>query len=324
MDQALFDPNSPWFGAPIAVCSAVLFIMGLLWVRFLPVRITVPQGSFGLVTLRPRRVSDVSVVPVGEPGFQAATLPPGSYWTRLATRDIDVIDCLVIEEGELGIVVLHAGEEDAPMEGAAYASEFGDFTDLTAVLAAGGQRGQQVAVLPPGEYAVHNQAFEVLVVTPFDEDNYVYGRSSWLTDELFKLNPYTLESGSGTAIIMRPHEDDETLSIVPLNDGNNFIDYETVEYTVAVSDYVTVTWEVLVTRTPGAKESILDRLRIWTLDTLGSAQWSAGAFAVRVAELELDDQKPYRTARVTEAILLPAVLAQATEDAQNQPSTANV
>ena len=309
MGHALFDPNSGWFIVPGFASAAVLAVLWQIWVQFLPLRVTVPQGSFGLVTLQPRMTRTQDVVPDGEPGVQAATLPPGTYWIRSRRRRIDVYKCLFIDKDELGVVILHdkEGTSLASLNNTAdYKPELGDFTDLAAVLAAGGQPGVQMAVLPPGEYTLHPIAFEVVVITPANEDNRLYGRDTRATDILFEFGPYTVKTEHGTAIVIRPHSASDSLVLRSVGAGG----YEIARYVVAVPGHINITWEALVpVGISGAREQVFTGLRQRVEARFGHAHTMCGAtdLAARIAAIEQD--RGHKTAWIVEAVMLPLVHA---------------
>jgi hypothetical protein len=122
--------------------------------------------ELGLVTKRlGRRLAEGNVIAMhGEAGFQHGLLMPGlrfKLWPLFSTSKYPWVQ---VPAGGIGLVIAQVG---APLpvgaKSAVYRPEFGDFSDVEGFLAAGGQKGVQRPVLPPGTLApIHPVAFLVI------------------------------------------------------------------------------------------------------------------------------------------------------------------
>jgi hypothetical protein len=100
----------------------------------------------------------------GEAGYQANLLMPGLAFRIWPINRVEKHPWAQIPTGEVGLVVAQVG---APLptgwKSGVYKREFGQFTDVRAFLAGGGEQGVQRPVLPPGAIVpLHPVAFLVL------------------------------------------------------------------------------------------------------------------------------------------------------------------
>jgi len=148
-----------------------------------------------------RKLSEDSPVAFhGEAGYQADLLMPGLRWKLWPLFGVENRPLVQVPAGEIGVVIAQVG---GPLpigaKSAVYRPEFGSFSDARAFVAAGGQKGVQRPVLPPGTLAaVHPVAFLVITrqavygipVSPDLKDKAdKHGR---LSPEAFGLNPAQL------------------------------------------------------------------------------------------------------------------------------------
>jgi regulator of protease activity HflC (stomatin/prohibitin superfamily) len=137
----------------------------------------------------------------GEAGFQGDLLMPGFRFKLWLVYRVAKFPWVQVPPGEIGVVIAQVG---APMpigaKSAVYKPEFGNFSNLQAFLAAGGQKGVQRPVLPPGALLpMHPVAF--LVITkgevcgvPISPDlRSRADRSGRLSPASFGLRPEQLE-----------------------------------------------------------------------------------------------------------------------------------
>jgi uncharacterized membrane protein YqiK len=99
----------------------------------------------------------------GEAGYQAEMLMPGLRLRFWPVFSVDRHPWVQVPAGEIGVVIAQVG---APLpigaKSARYHASFGDFSDLRAFLA-GGEKGVQRPVLPPGTLVpIHPVAFVVI------------------------------------------------------------------------------------------------------------------------------------------------------------------
>jgi precorrin isomerase len=121
----------------------------------------------GLVTKRfaaKKLTKDDPVAFDGEAGYQAELLMPGLRWKLWPVHTVEKYPWVQVPAGEIGVVIAQVG---APLpigaKSAVYKKDFANFTNLQAFVTAGGQKGVQRPVLPPGTLVpIHPVAFLVL------------------------------------------------------------------------------------------------------------------------------------------------------------------
>jgi len=131
--------------------------------------------SIGLVTKRfalKKLPDDNPIAFRGEAGYQADLLMPGWHFKLWIVYAVDKHPWVQVRAGEIGVVVAQVGKPlPVGAKSAESFSELNLITDLRAWLKAGGQKGVQRPVLPPGSLMpVHPVGF--LVITR----ERVYGR----------------------------------------------------------------------------------------------------------------------------------------------------
>lgn len=124
-------------------------------------------SEVGLVNKRfaIRKLSDGDPIAFkGEAGYQADLLMPGLRFVLWPLFSVQKHPWVQVRAGEIGVVVAQVG---APLpigaKSAHYDRAFGSFANLRTFLAAGGGKGVQRPVLPPGTLVpIHPVAFLVL------------------------------------------------------------------------------------------------------------------------------------------------------------------
>lgn len=97
----------------------------------------------------------------GEKGPQVMILPPGEHRINPNLFTVDVTSAIIIEENQVGIVEAVGGKPCAPGRIFATPVECDNFQDGAAFLDNGGQKGPQIAILPPGKYRINTSLFKV-------------------------------------------------------------------------------------------------------------------------------------------------------------------
>jgi len=139
-----------------------------LILRFFGV-VIVPQDSIGIVNKKfvlvggNRTLPDGAIIALkGEAGFQADTLAPGIHWALWPWQyEITRQKFISIDEGEIGIVDARDGK---PLSGGhvlARRVDCDSFQSARMFLANGGERGPQVAIIPPGTYRINTALFTI-------------------------------------------------------------------------------------------------------------------------------------------------------------------
>lgn len=188
------------FGLPYITWVAVGVVIVLAYIAGSTRRIGPAEVGLVLKRVSHKKLSqDNAIAFEGEAGYQADLLMPGLRWKSILFYEVRKFPWVQVPAGEVGVVISQVG---APLpigaKSAVYKKEFANFSDLRAFVKAGGQKGVQRPVFPPGTLApIHPVGF--LVVTK----SQVYGlpispdlraRSGGrLTPEAFGLRPAQLD-----------------------------------------------------------------------------------------------------------------------------------
>jgi len=247
-----------------------------------------------------RRSKDPQVTATGQPGIQPRLLRPGTYFTF--RRRVRLAPVVVVPDGCVGVVTAHVGQ---PTEGlAAYYPDLGDFTDVERFISKGGRQGVQEAVLPPGTYAIHPDAFEVSIVD--DGKVTFYGRRTSTSDILSDADAYTVVINDDLLIAIEP---ESTTLAARMTAGNATGGYRSIIVMTSPVGAVTIEWEVAIRdgSLPCEEQirSELATLARTEFDSLG--RWTVTDFIAKVEALdEAAGAKHY--ARVTEAVMRPLMV----------------
>lgn len=158
------------------------WLLGFWWVALLVVLafsyklvlrvfgvIIIPEDSVGLVNKKwvlfgsHKALPDGAIIALhGEAGFQADTLAPGVHfmywpWQYTVTRQ----QFITVKEGSIGTVQVKDGK---PLSGGRVLGkkvECDSFQNARAFLVNGGERGPQIAIIPPGTYRINTLLFTV-------------------------------------------------------------------------------------------------------------------------------------------------------------------
>ena len=150
------------------VVAVVILLVGYKLVLRLFGAIIVPSSGIGIVRKRwvllggQRTLPEGRIIALrGEAGIQADTLAPGLHWGLWPWQyTVSIVDFIAIPQAMIGLVEARDG---APLEGRVFGKKVGSqtFQDARAFLEHGGQRGPQIAVIPPGTYRVNTALFSV-------------------------------------------------------------------------------------------------------------------------------------------------------------------
>jgi uncharacterized membrane protein YqiK len=178
----------------------------------------------GLVTKRisRRRLrEDNPIAFAGEAGYQADLLMPGMRFKLWPVFTVAKFPWVQVPAGEIGVVIAQLGRPlPIGAKSARYRPEFGNFTDLRRFIAAGGEKGVQRPVLPPGSLVpVHPVAFLVITarevygvpVSPELAHAYKTGR---LSPDSFGLTPYQL-----SVMVIAPDAGRDVIGLVTTLEG---------------------------------------------------------------------------------------------------------
>jgi len=131
--------------------------------------ILVPDNSIGVGTKkfvlvgRNRRLPDGKIIALhGEAGFQADTLAPGLHMGLWPWQyQIEIVPFLTVPPGKVGCVEACDGKPLTSGRIVARQVDCDSFQDARAFLEHGGERGPQMALIPPGTYRVNTLLFRV-------------------------------------------------------------------------------------------------------------------------------------------------------------------
>ena len=199
----------------------------------------------GLVTKRYGRklAADNVIAMNGEAGFQHALLMPGLRSKLWPIYSVTKHPWVQVPAGGIGLVIAQVGSPlPVGAKSAVYKPEFGDFSDVRGFLEAGGQKGVQRPVLPPGTLApIHPVAFLVITADevygePVSTELMVSATTGAFGPESFGLAPSDL-----AVTMISSHNGSDQIGIVyalegdPLPKGaiacrlGNYDDVETLE-----------------------------------------------------------------------------------------------
>jgi hypothetical protein len=273
----------------------------------------IPDGSFGVERIGDKKFANQIPHGQGQRGTQPRLLPSGARYNEWR-RDVTIYDELVIPDGCLGLVTSHVGFD--PMNATSiYKPEFGDFTDVEAFLAEGGEKGVQEAMLPPGTYAIHPLAFEVIVLHDVDTPNTTYGRKAEVTKELHVIAPSVVQSPAGPSVVVWADDNILHPTTTSLLVGEAYPYGHRIELLVASPfNAISIEWEAAVPlNDPEAEQRIIQRLQMLSVSAFHGTDGQVGLVEFLIALQELEEKaRGVYCVRINEAVMLPR-LAKATE-----------
>src|SRR5512142_1040961 len=131
--------------------------------------VIVPEDSVGIVTKKfvllgaNRTLPDGRIIALkGEAGIQADTLAPGLHWWLWPWQYATMLQrFVVLPEGSIGIVEAKDGAPIAVGRVLGKRVSCDTFQNGRAFLSNGGERGPQLAVIPPGSYRINTALFSI-------------------------------------------------------------------------------------------------------------------------------------------------------------------
>src|SRR4051812_29125391 len=172
-----------WFFAHWHLVTAVavtsLLLVAYRWWLWLFGVIIVLDDSVGVVTKRfvlfgaHRSLPDGRIIALhGEAGFQADALPPGLHIGLWPWQySVDLVKFFTVPPGKVGCVEACDGKPLPSGRIVAQQVDCDSFQDARAFLQNAGERGPQMAVIPPGTYRINSLLFtismaEAVAITP--------------------------------------------------------------------------------------------------------------------------------------------------------------
>jgi uncharacterized membrane protein YqiK len=158
----------PYLGWIIPVAG--LLILAALFKVFIRIfgLVMVPDNKVGVVTKKfslgkDGKLPDGALIALkGEAGIQADTLAPGLHFGFWPWQyQVDLVSFVTVPEGKIGTVEARDG---IPLSGGrvlARQVECNSYQDARAFLSHGGERGPQMAIVPPGTYRINTALFTI-------------------------------------------------------------------------------------------------------------------------------------------------------------------
>lgn len=150
--------------------AALIIVFGYKLIFRLFGIVIISQDSIGIINKKfvllgkNRTLPDGAIIALnGEAGIQADTLAPGihfGYWPW--QYQIDIQKFITIFEGKIGVVESRDGRSLSDGRVLARKVECDSFQDARTFLTKGGERGPQIAIIPPGTYRINTQLFSVV------------------------------------------------------------------------------------------------------------------------------------------------------------------
>src|SRR5580765_5306414 len=157
-------------GPIIAVVLVVLLVILFYrtFVRLFGV-VIVPEDSAGIVNKRYALVGQHRTLPAGaiialngEAGLQADALAPGLHFGLWPWQYVVTLQKFItISQDTIGIVEARDGHPLKDGRVLARRVECNSFQDARLFLQGGGERGQQITVIPPGTYRINTALFTI-------------------------------------------------------------------------------------------------------------------------------------------------------------------
>jgi uncharacterized membrane protein YqiK len=131
--------------------------------------IIIPKNTIGIVNKKfvlfgsNKTLPDGEIIALkGEAGIQADTLPPGIHFWRWPWQySIQSQEFVTISPGKIGVVEARGGKPLSNGRVLAKKVESDSFQNVRLFLQNGGERGPQIAIIPPGTYRINTAFFGV-------------------------------------------------------------------------------------------------------------------------------------------------------------------
>jgi uncharacterized membrane protein YqiK len=199
----------------LALLLAATVLKSVHWIG--PTQVGLVNKRVGL-----RKLSDDNPIALnGEAGYQARLLMPGLRFKLWPVYGVSRYPWVQVPAGEIGVVIAQVG---APLpigaKSAFYKKAFGSFSDLTAFIENGGQKGVQRPVLPPGALVpIHPVAFVVITSRevfglPVAPELAGLAKGGTLVAESFGLSIDQLE-----VLVIAPQGDQDVIGLVTTLEG---------------------------------------------------------------------------------------------------------
>jgi uncharacterized membrane protein YqiK len=220
----MFGTFELWVGLGAGLVALILFWMSNA-VRYIPNnRIGVAEKLWSL-----RGSVKLGFIALhGEAGFQPQVLRGGWHLLFPFQFRVHVLPLVTVPQGKVGYVFARDGEPLPPTQALASNATAKDFTDVTAFLGQGGQRGPQRRVLREGTYAINLAQFVVIA-----EDGLYYLPLNKEEAAIFKSMEDLIAERRGFEPVVITSD---LVGIVTVHDGPALAQGEIIAPTVGESD----------------------------------------------------------------------------------------
>jgi uncharacterized membrane protein YqiK len=159
-----------WLSAVWWLVPVVVLILGYKLVLRIFGVVIIPQDSIGIVNKkfvvvgRNRSLPDGSIIALsGEAGYQADTLAPGvHFWLWPWQYEVIRQKFVTVRQGMIGVVEARDGKTPSDGRVLGRKVDSDSFQNARAFLQSGGERGPQIAVIPPGTYRINTVLFTIV------------------------------------------------------------------------------------------------------------------------------------------------------------------
>jgi uncharacterized membrane protein YqiK len=201
----------------LVAAAAVLGVTfaSLVWIG--PTEVGLVNKRFGI-----RKLADGDPIAFnGEAGYQARLLMPGLRFKLWPVFGVQKFPWVQVPAGEIGVVLSQVGRT-LPIgnKSARYDTRMGNFSDVAAFLAAGGEKGVQRPVLSPGTLLpIHPVGFVVLTTRgayglPATPEMATLARNGGLTPDSFGLSRDDFR-----VVVIAPQGEDDVVGLVTTLEG---------------------------------------------------------------------------------------------------------
>jgi len=197
-----------WIVGVIVAAVAALKILGVRVVRSDQVGVVEkwwsPKGS----------LKDSIIAMKGEAGYQPEVLRGGIHFRSPFMYRVRIMPLITIPQGKIGYVFARDGIPMQPQQTLAKVVECGNYQDVRAFMANGGQRGPQRAIMREGTYALNLAQFMVIT------ESHVYYLPMGSKEEeatVLSMAAHLASVGGFTPVLIKGSED--KVGIVTVQDG---------------------------------------------------------------------------------------------------------
>jgi uncharacterized membrane protein YqiK len=208
LDVGLIVTVLAWIVGAILAVVVVLKVLGVRVIRSDQVGVMEkwwsPKGS----------LKDAIIAMHGEAGYQPEVLRGGIHFRSPFMYRVRVMPLITIPQGKIGYVFARDGIPMQPEQTLGKVVECGNYQDVRAFMANGGQKGPQRSIIREGTYALNLAQFMVIT-----ESHVYYLPMGYKEEEasIMSMATYLASVGGFTPVVIKGSED--RVGIVTVHDG---------------------------------------------------------------------------------------------------------